>query len=79
MKFSQFKNDETQLDIPSLHIVSPQDFFYPKSILHITQYKNPIIISHSYGHKFAKLGLAESKILISFIRKHSGKSIKKNK
>lgn len=67
-----FSNREKQLDTPSIHIVSPEDFIYPKSILNITQFKDPLVISHSYGHKFPKLGLSEAKMLKSFIRKHSG-------
>jgi hypothetical protein len=67
-----FKNEDKQIDIPSLHIISPEDFIFPKSILHLTQYKNPLVISHSYGHRFPKLGLSESKLLRTFIRKHSG-------
>jgi len=63
--------------MPSLHIISPEDFLFPKSILLTTQFKNPLVISHSYGHKFPKLGLSESKILISFIRKYT--SINKKK
>jgi hypothetical protein len=30
---------------------------FVKSLLQTTQYKNPIVISHSYGHKFPKLGI----------------------
>lgn len=56
-KYSYFDNWNNQINIPSLHFVSEEDFLYAKSIIHTTQYKNPIIISHSYGHKFPKLGL----------------------
>jgi hypothetical protein len=65
-------NTEKQIQTPSLHMVSPEDFLYAKSILNITQFKDPLVITHSYGHKFPKLGLSESKLLKSFIRKHSG-------
>lgn len=79
LKYKHFSNSANQLDIPSLHIISPEDFLYPKSILHLTQFKNPIVISHSYGHKFPKLGVSEAKVLLSFIRKHSGIEKKKYK
>ena len=77
IKSSFFENNDKQLDLPSLHFVSPQDFIFSKSILHTTQYKNPIVLSHSYGHKFPKLGLIESKLVVSFVRKHSGTAEKK--
>jgi hypothetical protein len=72
LRYPLFANTEKQIDTPSLHIISPEDFIYRKSVLNITQFKDPLVISHSYGHKFPKFGLSEAKMLKSFVRKHSG-------
>jgi hypothetical protein len=77
MYYKSFDNSDSQLNIPSIHFVSPQDFVYSKSIIYPTQFRDPIIISHQFGHKFPKLNPIESKILVDFIRKYSKTSPQK--
>ncbi|KAL4456306.1 hypothetical protein ABPG74_014267 [Tetrahymena malaccensis] len=49
-----------QLDIPTLHFISPQDqILYDRPLLMTTFYKNPMIISHSHGHKVPRLEPAQ--------------------
>jgi hypothetical protein len=44
------------LDFPSIHLISPADFLFPKSIFTVAQFINPLTIYHEAGHSFPRLG-----------------------
>ena len=70
-------NNTKPIIIPSLHLVSPQDFIYTKSLLNTTQYLNPVILKHHYGHRIPKFGVDEKKIVVNFIKSQEKQNINK--
>ena len=65
--------EESPIKVPSIHLISPADFLFRKSIFTTSEFEKPLVLYHESGHSFPRLGTEEKNKISQYLKQNIDK------